>query len=143
LYRAPFGNFELFLNRLETILNVLHSPTIESIICGDINVDYLTDSNRKQNLDSLLLSYNLSSTVNFLTRVQNNSRLATDNIFIDNKKLENYSIGPLINGFSDQQAQLIEINGIDLQSGYQQYKTVKKCINIRWQNFVTKLSHET
>jgi meiotically up-regulated gene 157 (Mug157) protein len=62
---SPSGNFDLFLNRLETILNVLHSPKVEFVICGDINVNYLIDSNRKLNVDSLISSYNLSSTVNF------------------------------------------------------------------------------
>lgn len=43
-------------------LNVLHSPKIEFVICGDINVNNLTDSHSKQNLNLMLLSYNLSST---------------------------------------------------------------------------------
>jgi len=40
----------------------------------------------------LLLLYNLSSTVNFLTRVQNNFRSAADNIFTGHSKLEIYAI---------------------------------------------------
>jgi exonuclease III len=43
LYRAPSGNFDHFLNRLENILNVLHSPKAEFVICGDINVNYLIE----------------------------------------------------------------------------------------------------
>jgi hypothetical protein len=43
LYRAPSGNFDHFLNRVETV----HSPKAEFVICGDINVNYLMDSNRK------------------------------------------------------------------------------------------------
>jgi hypothetical protein len=31
-----------------------------------------------------------------------------DNIHIDNSKLENYSVKPLINGLSDHEAQLID-----------------------------------
>jgi len=108
LYRSSSRNFDQFWNRLETILNVLHSPKPEFVICGDINVNYLND-NRKQNLDSLLLlSYKLSRTVNFLTRVQNNCSSAIDNIHIDKSKLENYSVKPLINGLSEHEAQLID-----------------------------------
>jgi hypothetical protein len=33
---------------------------------------------------SLLTTYNLSHTVNFTTRIQNNSSSAIDNIFVDN-----------------------------------------------------------
>ncbi|PNF30772.1 hypothetical protein B7P43_G06180, partial [Cryptotermes secundus] len=143
LYRAPSGNFNHFLNRLETILNVLHSSKVEFIICGDININYLIDSNRKLNLDSLLSSYNLSSTVNFPTRVQNNSSSAIDNIFIDNSKLRDYTVGPFINGLSDHDAQLIEINNIDLQPSNQQYQTVRKINKHTMADFVTKLSNES
>jgi hypothetical protein len=126
LYRAPSGKFYHFLNRLETLLNVLHSPEVEFVICGDINVNCHTDSNRKLNLDSLSSSYNLSSTVNFPTRVQNNSKSAIDNILIDNSKIGDYTVGPFINGLSNHEAQLIEINITELQPSNQQYQTVRK-----------------
>ena len=103
LYRFSSKNFDQSLNRLETILNILHKPKREFVIC-DISVTYLND-NRKQNLDPLLLlSYNLSRTVNFPTRVQNNYSSVIDNIYIDNSKLENYSVKPHINGLSDHEA---------------------------------------
>jgi hypothetical protein len=66
-----------------------------------------------------------------------------DNIFIDNSKLENYTVEPLINGLSDHEAQLIEINDIDLQCGSQQYQTVRKIDKYTVTDFVTKLSYET
>jgi len=34
--RAPTGDFELFLNKLEGILNYLYKPKADFIICGDI-----------------------------------------------------------------------------------------------------------
>jgi hypothetical protein len=37
----------------------------------DINVDYFTGSERKKQLDAVLMSYNLTATVYFPTRVQN------------------------------------------------------------------------
>jgi hypothetical protein len=122
---------------------MLHSPKTEFIICGDINVNYLVNSNRKQNLDSVLLSYNLSSTITFPTRVQSSSKSAIDNIFIDNSKLENYTVGPVINGLSDHEAQIMEINKIDLQSSNQQYQTVRKIDASTIADFVTQLSYET
>jgi meiotically up-regulated gene 157 (Mug157) protein len=104
LYRSSSKNCDQSLNRLETILNVLHKPKPEFVICGDINVTFLND-NRKQNLHSLLLlSYNLSRTVNYPIRVQNNYSSVIDNIYSDNSKLENYSVKPLINGLSDHEA---------------------------------------
>ena len=53
------------------------------IICGDININYLNESVNKSQLDNLLLSYNLTSIISFLTSVQNTSATAIDNIFID------------------------------------------------------------
>jgi len=41
IYRAPSGNFECFLSKLEIILNCLHKHNIKFIICGDININYL------------------------------------------------------------------------------------------------------
>jgi hypothetical protein len=58
---------------LDTILQSLYSPILHFIICGDINIDYLYGSQRKHQLDSLLLSYNLNNIIDFLTIVQNTS----------------------------------------------------------------------
>ena len=70
---------------------------------------------KKTLLDSLLASYNLTSTVYFPTRLQNNSATAIDNIFIDTSKFDNYGILAIINGLSDHDAQLITINDIHLK----------------------------
>jgi hypothetical protein len=55
LYRAPCGNFECFLNKLETILNSFHKHNAEFIICDDINVNYLETNNKKNQLDNLII----------------------------------------------------------------------------------------
>ena len=106
IYRAPSGNFDLFLSKFDVIRN-LYTATLEYIVCGDINIDYLNDSDRKNWLDALLKTYNLKSVVNFPTRIQKNSATVSDNIFIDTSKMGNYSISPIINGLSDHDAQLI------------------------------------
>jgi len=41
IYRSPSRNFQHFLNNFETILNLIYSNSIEIIICGDININYL------------------------------------------------------------------------------------------------------
>jgi hypothetical protein len=85
----------------------LYIPTHEYIVCGDINIDYLINSDRKSRLNALLKTYNLQSVINFPTRIQNHSITAIDNIFIDASKMGNYSVTPIINGLSDHDAQLI------------------------------------
>jgi exonuclease III len=48
VYRAPTGNFEAFLNRLDNILKTLYKADSKLIVCGDINIDYLSDSEKKR-----------------------------------------------------------------------------------------------
>lgn len=115
IYRAPSGNFTHFLDKLEGILNLLQRNDTQLIICGDININYLVENNKKTLLDSLLASYNLTSTVYFPTRIQSNSATAIDNIFINTSKLDDYVILPIVNGLSDHDAQLITINYIHLE----------------------------
>ena len=42
IYRAPSGNFDLFIIKLDRILRKLYAFTIEYIFCGDINIDYFS-----------------------------------------------------------------------------------------------------
>jgi hypothetical protein len=44
VYRAPMGNFNLFLNGLDGIIKTFYEVDLKLITCDDINVDYLTDS---------------------------------------------------------------------------------------------------
>jgi len=83
LYRSPTGNF--ILCNLEIVLQKLYNSTLHIIICGDINVDYRVESERKKQLDNLLHSFNLTSIITFPTRVQNNSITTIDNIYISTR----------------------------------------------------------
>jgi hypothetical protein len=87
------------------------------VVPGKHSIDSL-ESSRKNHLSSLLTTYNLSHTVNFATRIQNESSTAIDNIFVDNIRLGSTITLPLINGLSDHDAQLLTINNI--------YATTKK-----------------
>ena len=82
---------DFFLSKLEKILHTLHNLTHHIIICGDIN--YLVESERKKQLDKLLLSFNLTSIITFPTRTQNKSATAIDNMFglITTQRLPSYT----------------------------------------------------
>ena len=56
VYRPPTGNFSYFLSSLEAILNQFYTNSINIMICGDININYLNNTNNKLQLDSLLAS---------------------------------------------------------------------------------------
>jgi hypothetical protein len=52
IYRAPIGYVNYFLHRLDTILQILYTAILD-FICGDINVNYLIESERKNQLDTV------------------------------------------------------------------------------------------
>jgi len=54
VYRPPNGNVSYFLNSLELIFNQLYTNSSDIIICGDININYLDNTNNKRQLDALL-----------------------------------------------------------------------------------------
>jgi hypothetical protein len=91
------------------ILQKLYNNKYNIVICGDVNVNYLIDSRRSQ-LDALLHSYNLADIVKFPTRFGLNSHTVTDNVFFDTSTIGKYDLYPLINGLSNQDAQLLILN---------------------------------
>src|SRR5215510_3077359 len=107
IYRPPTGNYRTFIHLLESLLNKLYTNSINVIICGDVNINYLKDSNYKNKLNSLLATHNLHSAVNFPTRVTKHSSTANDNIFMNKETNSNYSTESLVNGLSDHDAQLL------------------------------------
>jgi hypothetical protein len=88
---------------------------IVEIICGDININFLVHSDRKSQLVALLKTYNLTSVVNFPTRIQQNSAAAIDNIFIDITMYDSYSTTPIINGLSDHDSKIMALYSIRLR----------------------------
>jgi hypothetical protein len=119
---------EHHLRDFKSILVQLYSNTTNLIICGDININYLKTSKYKTQLDYLLASYNLSTAVNFPTRITKNTSTAIDNIFIDKTNNSNYTIEPIINGLSDHNAQELVLQNIKIINQETQF-TVKWLIN--------------
>jgi len=105
IYRSPSGNFTNFLKNLDSILNTWCSNKIEFVIYDDININYLENCKKRQQLEALLQTYNLIGTVSFPMRKSKASTTAIDNIFLTRTK--NYIINPHINGLSDHEAQII------------------------------------
>jgi hypothetical protein len=142
IYRAPTGNVNHSINRLDTVLKKLYAPSSQSIICDDTNINYLIDSEKKNQWDALLLSYNLSSTVDFPTRVQNNSATTNNDIFIEINRMNNYTVSPLFNDMSDYDSQLLTFNTIKLQS-HKQFQVTRNISKHTIADFLIKLSYET
>jgi len=88
---------------------------------------------RKTN--SLLTTYNLSHTVNFATRTQNDSSNTTDNVSVDFTRLSSSSICPTINGLSDHDVQFLTVNNTALASNIVHLKQRTREINNESCNF--------
>ena len=67
IYRSPSGDFTNFLKQLDLILQKFYKNKHNIIIFGDVNINYLTDNNRRRQLDEVLHSYNLMGIVEFPT----------------------------------------------------------------------------
>jgi len=91
-------------------------------------------------LNALLISYKLFSLVQFPTRTYRNSISAIDNIFIDTTKRDTYEVIPVMNGISDHDAQIINLNLNTLYDNksheYQNYfkRNINKYATAEFQN---------
>ena len=140
IYRSPQGNFNTFLTNLDLILHKFFNLNFNFIMCGDINVDRKL---QKTQLNKILQSFNLSSIVNFPTRISSNSVSTIDSFSVDNLYLNKFDITPLMNGFSDHDAQILTLQ-FDQQHVKDQCKLYKRNINqFTIADFLLKLSHET
>jgi len=97
VYRSPISNFRYFINELDDIIKKIYKTEVQLIICGDLNINYLTESKEKQELNNILSTYNLISVINFPTRIKNNSNTTIDNIELhvgnlNNNKLKDKSL---------------------------------------------------
>jgi hypothetical protein len=101
IYRPSTGKFKNVLTQLDMTLQSLHTPKLNLVICSDINVNCHSYNDKRNQLDALLNFYNLFSTIDFPTRNYNDSISA-----IDNTRLNNYQVFPLINGLSDRDVQI-------------------------------------
>jgi hypothetical protein len=146
IYRSPMGDFTNFLQQLDLILQKLFNNKHNIIICGDVNVNYLVDNNRKSQLDAILHSYNLMGIVKFPTRFGLTSKMTIDNFFIDTSTFKEYELYPLINGLSDHHAQLLVITKEQSQQKKEkehQTYTKRNVNKYTIADFQMKLSQET
>ena len=104
-------------------------------------VDYFEDNSRKHNLDTLLASYGLFSTVKFPTRTTYQSCTQIDNIFI-NVYHHEYVVHPLFNGLSDHDGQILTFLNLATSVPKNLSITTSKVNNLTINNFILLLSYE-
>jgi hypothetical protein len=69
IYKAPDGQIDIFLNKLETLIQKLLSKNKSLLLCGDWNIDLLHKNNNQKDSVDLLQRYNLVPTVQSPTRI--------------------------------------------------------------------------
>jgi hypothetical protein len=109
----------------------------------EANINYLDNTNSKFQLDSLLASYDLYSTVYFPTRIGNCSSTAIDNIFIDKFKNTNFTIKPLPIGLLDHEAQILILHNIKIQNLKASHYTKRLINEFTILEFKLNLSYES
>jgi hypothetical protein len=127
---------------MEAAPNQVYNNTVDIILCGDFNINYLSDNQNKQALSSLLTSYSLYSIVDFPMRIHN-SHTMSDNIFINKLKNENYSVSSLINGLSNHDAQVLSLSNIVVPDDKKEFYFYSKISKNTLHEFQTSLSYET
>lgn len=108
IYRSPQANFKSFLSTLDCVLNKIIN-NCDIIVCGDLNIDYLSNSNEKNELCDLLQTYNINMIINEPTRISYNSATCIDYI------CTNFCETPykvtchvIDNGISDHTSQILQ-----------------------------------
>ncbi|PNF22769.1 hypothetical protein B7P43_G06670 [Cryptotermes secundus] len=107
IYRAPDGDICQFIERLDSTLSYLVSLKLEPIICGDTNINYLSENCKKVQLQALLDTYNLTQIIEFPTRISTTSVSLIDHFFIDKNAYNKFQVCSAINGLSDHDGQIL------------------------------------
>lgn len=109
IYRTPTSNIQVFMENLDIIIHNLLNKGKKVIIMGDLNVNFLVNNNISTKIQSFLNTYGLEAIVNVPTRIGNNSSSAVDQIIL-NKDLWNYTFKVITTGFSDHDAQTLQLH---------------------------------
>jgi predicted outer membrane repeat protein len=108
VYRSPDGKFDIFLNKLELIIQKLILKDRIFILSGDWNINFLEESVNLNELKILLLKYNLVNTVQSPTRITKNTSTLLDVIILNKKNyMEPSTVIEL--GLSDHCAQVLPV----------------------------------
>lgn len=103
LYRAPCGNFRVFVENLTKVLHLLKTKK-NIIVCGDFNVNFLSVDTDASTLIDLFMSFGLSMMIQGPTRVMGHHVSCIDNIF---SNMENVCAQSVDAGLSDHFVQML------------------------------------
>lgn len=111
LYRSPSSKVKEFLERLNSLIEIMLKKCKYLIIAGDVNINVLVDSNEHFELKNILKRNGLAYLVNFPTRIAKHSESAIDNVFT-NISSDSIKVSGLITLLSDHDGQLIDLKNV-------------------------------
>lgn len=81
IYRSPASDVNIFLSELDNFLNyVCKNVNDKIILCGDLNIDFLSHSDSRNNLVDIIGTYNIDFIIKEPTRYTSNSSSSIDYI---------------------------------------------------------------
>lgn len=109
LYRPPKSSIKKFLSKLEDLLFRIYRQNINKriILCGDLNIDFSSDTIEKQLLVNTLNSYSLENKLNDFTHYTPNTATAIDYVISHTNML--LTVANTEPGLSDHYAQIIQL----------------------------------
>lgn len=113
IYRSPSGDINIFFDTLEQLLYDLSRQKSMIILCGDLNIDFLSNCAPKIYLCDLLSMYNIINHIKVPTRVNTNSSTCIDyvcsNLLPTNNNIE-FDCKIAFNGLSDHSSQILSLD---------------------------------
>ena len=96
IYRAPSGNTNQYLELLDNTWKHLHHSSVELLLCGNMNVNYVIEKKNELKLNMIMNAYNLEQIVDIPTRVYINKGTPTDDTFLDRAQHNRILVYPFI-----------------------------------------------
>lgn len=69
IYRPPSGNFETFINIMQSLFELLCSSSLYVVVAGDFNLDFLSNTSRITQFTDIYCCFNLTPTIHECTRL--------------------------------------------------------------------------
>ena len=139
IYRAPNNKFSEFIKRFEGLLNETSKKNLNTIICGDLNINLLDNNNTDvMCFKQLLFSFKIKEINSSPTRITHTSASLLDVVLTNIEK--NISCQSIYNGLSIHYAQLISLPELPLENKKSQYITKRTFSDASIKKFEFELS---
>ncbi|KAK3909908.1 Lipoprotein signal peptidase [Frankliniella fusca] len=108
VYRSPKTSIPNFLNHFNECLGFIVSNSTKAVICGDFNINLLSENKYSTDFRNLLASYGFNTAINAPTRLGKGCESAID-ILVTNYEPKKYSCSTVEVGLSDHTLQCMII----------------------------------